>query len=126
MSVFLCFVKFVLYLIKNPIFKFFFPQFIHSFIRIQKKIFFQRFFKVKKIIFVRFNGSGPVLEQHCYPSSLKFDLVVVTRDGFLTASHLGIQRRVLNELACRPSSLVQPSQLYQICLMAGLAQVCQL
>ena len=124
MSVFLCFVKFVLYLIKNPIFNFFSLKVL--FIRIQKKIFFQRFFKVKKIIFVRFNGSGPVLEQHCYPSSLKFDLVVVTRDGFLTASHLGIQRRVLNELACRPSSLVQPSQLYQICLMAGLAQVCQL
>ena len=90
------------------------------------EIFFCNGFLKLKEIFVRFNGSGPVLEQHCYPSSLKFDLVVVTRDGFLTASHLGIQRRVLNELACRPSSLVQPSQLYQICLMAGLAQVCQL
>jgi hypothetical protein len=41
---------------------------------------------------------GPSLEQHSYPSSLKFDLVVLTATGYLRASHLGLQRRVLSEL----------------------------
>ena len=43
----------------------------------------------------RFTGSpGPILEQHCYPSSLKYDIVVLTKDGYLTATQLGIQRRL--------------------------------
>lgn len=68
----------------------------------------------------KFSGAETTLEQHCFPSSLKFDLVVLTASGYVRASHLGIQRRVLSELACRPAALVQPSELYQLCLMAGL------
>jgi len=65
-------------------------------------------------------GPSSVVEQHFYPSSLKFNLMVVTRDGLTMATHLGLQRKVLAELG-RPSSLVQPSELYQFCLLSGLA-----
>ena len=34
------------------------------------------------------------------------------------ATHLGLQRKVLAELG-KPQSLVQPSELYQFCLVSG-------
>ena len=36
----------------------------------------------------------------------------------LQATHLGLQRKVLAELG-KPQSLVQPSELYQFCLVSG-------
>ena len=65
-------------------------------------------------------GPTSLVEQHFYPSSLKFNLTIVSREGLTMATHLGLQRKVLAELS-RPSSLVQPSELYQFCLLSGLA-----
>ena len=41
------------------------------------------------------------------------------------ATHLGLQRKVLAELG-KAQSLVQPSELYQFCLLSGLASGPQL
>ena len=60
-------------------------------------------------------------EQHFYPSSLKFSLAAVGQREHCRATHLGLQRKVLAELA-RPDSLVQPSELYQFCLLSGELQ----
>jgi len=65
-------------------------------------------------------GPTSLMEQHFYPSSLKFNLTIVSGEGLTVATHLGLQRKVLAELS-RPSSLVQPSELYQFCLLSGLA-----
>ena len=41
----------------------------------------------------------------------------------LQATHLGLQRKVLAELG-KPQSLVQPSELYQFCLVSGEMGYC--
>ena len=42
----------------------------------------------------------------------------------LQATHLGLQRKVLAELG-KPQSLVQPSELYQFCLVSGEMGYCR-
>ena len=66
----------------------------------------------------RFGSGGQGVEQHFYPSSLKFSLNIVTPEGYFQAVHLGLQRKVLAELG-RSQSLVKPSELYQYCLLSG-------
>ena len=68
----------------------------------------------------KFAMSGCLVEQYFFPSSLKFDLMVLTQEGWLDGTHLGLQRKVLAELS-RLSPVVQPSELYQFCLLAGLS-----
>ena len=47
--------------------------------------------------------------------SFKHSLIL---NVMLQATHLGLQRKVLAELG-KPQSLVQPSELYQFCLVSG-------
>jgi hypothetical protein len=70
----------------------------------------------------KFGAAGSLVEQHFQPVSLRFQLVELLPSGWLEASHLGLHRRLLVELG-RAGSLVQPTQLYQFCLHAGLCQV---
>ena len=61
------------------------------------------------------------VEQHFYPSSLAFELICLVNNGFVYASHLGLQRKVLLELQTRGrSNLVEPDHLFQLCTIAGL------
>ena len=61
------------------------------------------------------------VEQHFFPSSLAFELICLMNSGFLYATHLGLQRKVLLELQTRGrSSLVEPDHLFQLCSIAGL------
>ena len=68
----------------------------------------------------KYNSLSKV-EQHYYPSSLAFELICLMNNGFVYASHLGLQRKVLLELLTRGrSNLVEPDHLFQLCTIAGL------
>ena len=67
----------------------------------------------------KFGSAGSQVEQHFQPSSLRFSLTALLPTGWLEASHLGLQRKVLAELG-KPGSLVNPTHLYQFCIHAGL------
>ena len=68
----------------------------------------------------KYNSLSKV-EQHFYPSSLAFELICLMNNGFVYASHLGLQRKVLLELQTRGrSNLVEPDHLFQLCAIAGL------
>ena len=67
----------------------------------------------------KFGTTGSQVEQHFQPSSLRFSLTALLPTGWLEASHLGLQRKVLAELG-KPGSLVNPTHLYQFCIHAGL------
>ena len=75
--------------------------------------------RVEPNTLTRFGGCQQGVAQHFYPSSLKFSLNIVTPEGYYQATHLGLQRKVLAELN-KSQSLVQPSELYQFCLMSGI------
>merc|ERR1719357_398959 len=68
----------------------------------------------------KFGSAGSQVEQHFQPSSLRFSLTVLLPTGWLEASHLGLQRKILAELG-KPGSLVSPTHLYQFCIHAGLS-----
>lgn len=60
-------------------------------------------------------------EQHFYPSSLAFELICLLNNGFVYATHLGLQRKVLLELQTKGrSNLVEPDHLFQLCSISGL------
>ena len=68
----------------------------------------------------KYNSLSKV-EQHFYPSSLAFEMICLMNNGFVYASHLGLQRKVLLELQTRGrSNLVKPDHLFQLCTIAGL------
>jgi hypothetical protein len=67
----------------------------------------------------KFGSTGSQVEQHFQPSSLRFSLTALLPTGWLEASHLGLQRKVLAELG-KAGSLVNPTHLYQFCIHAGL------
>jgi hypothetical protein len=61
------------------------------------------------------------VEQHFFPSSLAFNLVCLLDFGLVHAVHLGLQRKVLLELrSTGKDSLVEPSRLHSVCVIAGL------
>ena len=68
----------------------------------------------------KFGSAGSQVEQHFQPSSLRFSLTALLPTGWLEASHLGLQRKILAELG-KPGSLVSPTHLYQFCIHAGLS-----
>lgn len=60
-------------------------------------------------------------EQHFYPSSLAFDMTCLFERGFVYASNLGLQRKVLLELqSTGKEGLVEPQHLYKLCVISGL------
>ena len=60
-------------------------------------------------------------EQHFFPSSLAFNFMCLLDFGLIHAAHLGFQRKVLLELRSQgKDDLVEPNQLYSVCLLAGL------
>lgn len=62
-------------------------------------------------------------EQHFYPSSLAFNLICFLDFGFIHATHLGLQRKILLELrSVGRDSLVEPARLYSVCAIAGLVE----
>ena len=62
-------------------------------------------------------------EQHFYPSSLAFNIIFFLDFGFIHASHLGLQRKILLELrSLGKDSLVDPSRLHSVFVVAGLVE----
>ena len=60
-------------------------------------------------------------EQHFFPSSLAFDMTCLFERGFVYASNLGLQRKVLLELqSTGREGLVEPQHLYKLCVISGL------
>ena len=60
-------------------------------------------------------------EQHYFPSSLAFEMTCLFERGFVYASNLGLQRKVLLELqSTGREGLVEPLHLYKLCLISGL------
>ena len=65
----------------------------------------------------KYGGGGG---ETCYPSSLAYDLLVLTDRGVLRAGHLGLQGAALAEIAGQQAALVQPAELYQLVVAAGM------
>ena len=65
-------------------------------------------------------GGGGGGGETCYPSSLAYDLLVLTDRGVLRAGHLGLQGAALAEIAGQQAALVQPAELYQLVVAAGM------
>ncbi|XP_067658686.1 protein ELYS-like [Haliotis asinina] len=67
------------------------------------------------------NNSPLTPEQHFYPTALAFDAVCVFETGTISAQFLGRQRQVLYDMEAKgPSCLLQPQDVYNICLCTGL------
>ncbi|XP_029651707.1 protein ELYS isoform X1 [Octopus sinensis] len=60
-------------------------------------------------------------EQFFYPASLQFDVLCLMESGLLSAKYLGMQRQVLNTIQkLGPSCLIEPTEVYKMCLFVGL------
>ncbi|KAL5014317.1 hypothetical protein ScPMuIL_008587 [Solemya velum] len=70
----------------------------------------------------KFTNNSPMPpEQHFYPLSLAFNVLVVMESGVVKASYLGTQRQVLNDMEKKgPTGLLSPKDMYTACVSVGL------
>ncbi|XP_071110083.1 protein ELYS-like [Haliotis cracherodii] len=67
------------------------------------------------------NNSPLTPEQHFYPTALAFDAVCIFESGTISAQFHGRQRQVLYDMEAKgPTCLLQPQDVYNICLCTGL------
>jgi hypothetical protein len=77
--------------------------------------------KINRDSIIKFRSQAFLDDLHYYPSSLSFQVTILSESQICNASYLGLQKRILSQMSIRgPNILIDPKECIKNCVMSGL------